>query len=90
MACGPAELGRSGGGAAHARVEAWSGLTAGLGYLLHAGRRRTAGRCLVFAGHVIELPGYFRICLTATDDMVDHSLPIFAHVIEQARSSLPA
>lgn len=44
----------------------------------------------VLAGHVIELPGYFRICLTATDDMVDRSLPIFARVIEQARSSLPA
>ena len=43
----------------------------------------------VLAGHVIELPGYFRICLTATDDMVDQSLPIFAHAIEQARSSLP-
>ena len=36
----------------------------------------------VLAGHVIELPGYFRICLTATDDMVDQSLPIFAHAIE--------
>lgn len=43
----------------------------------------------VLPGHVIELPGYFRICLTATDDMVEQSLPIFARVIEQARSSLP-
>nr|MDQ3764136.1 aminotransferase class I/II-fold pyridoxal phosphate-dependent enzyme [Actinomycetota bacterium] len=40
----------------------------------------------VLPGHVIELPGYFRISLTATDDMVEHSLPIFARVIEQARS----
>jgi aspartate aminotransferase len=44
----------------------------------------------VLAGHVIELPGYFRICLTATDDMVDQSLPIFAHAIEQTRGSSPA
>ena len=44
----------------------------------------------VLAGHVIELPGYFRICLTATDDMADQSLPIFAHVIKHARARLPA
>jgi aspartate aminotransferase len=41
----------------------------------------------VLPGHVIELPGYFRISLTATDEMVERSLPIFARVIEQARSS---
>lgn len=44
----------------------------------------------VLPGHVIELPGYFRISLTATDDMVEHSLPIFADAIHQARSSWPA
>ena len=43
----------------------------------------------VLPGHVIELPGYFRISLTATDEMVEQSLPIFARVIEQARSSSP-
>jgi aspartate aminotransferase len=44
----------------------------------------------VLPGHVIELPGYFRLSLTATDKIVEQSLPIFARVIEQARSSLPA
>jgi histidinol-phosphate/aromatic aminotransferase/cobyric acid decarboxylase-like protein len=31
-------------------------------------------------------PGYFRISLTATDEMVERSLPVFARAIEQARS----
>jgi aspartate aminotransferase len=41
----------------------------------------------VLPGQVIELPGYFRICLTATGEMVEQSLPIFAHALQQARSS---
>jgi aspartate aminotransferase len=39
---------------------------------------------IVLPGHVIELPGYFRISLTATDEMVERSLPVFARAIEQA------
>jgi aspartate aminotransferase len=42
----------------------------------------------VLPGHVIELPGYFRISLTATDEMVEQSLPIFARAIQQARSRM--
>ncbi|MDQ3765230.1 MAG: aminotransferase class I/II-fold pyridoxal phosphate-dependent enzyme [Actinomycetota bacterium] len=42
----------------------------------------------VLPGHVVDLPGYFRISLTATDEMVEQSLPIFARAIEQATSSL--
>jgi aspartate aminotransferase len=41
----------------------------------------------VLPGHVIELPGYFRISLTATDDMVEQSLPIFADAIRHTNSS---
>ncbi|HET9254738.1 MAG TPA: aminotransferase class I/II-fold pyridoxal phosphate-dependent enzyme [Pseudonocardiaceae bacterium] len=44
----------------------------------------------VLPGQVIELPGYFRISLTATDEMVEQSLPIFAEAIEHARSRWPA
>jgi aspartate aminotransferase len=40
----------------------------------------------VMPGHVVELPGYFRISLTATDEMVERSLPVFARAIERARS----
>jgi aspartate aminotransferase len=39
---------------------------------------------VVLPGHAVELPGYFRISLTATDDMVERSLPIFARAIERA------
>jgi aspartate aminotransferase len=38
---------------------------------------------LVMPGHVVELPGYFRISLTATDEMVERSLPVFARAIER-------
>ncbi len=41
---------------------------------------------VVLPGHVVELPGYFRISLTATDEMVERSLPVFARAIERARS----
>jgi aspartate aminotransferase len=41
---------------------------------------------LVLPGHVVELPGYFRISLTANDEMVDRSLPVFARAIERTRS----
>jgi aspartate aminotransferase len=37
---------------------------------------------LVLPGHVVELPGYFRISLTANDEMVQRSLPIFARAIQ--------
>jgi aspartate aminotransferase len=38
--------------------------------------RRLAGRnVLVLPGTVCEAPGYFRISLTATDDMIDRALP---------------
>ncbi|MDQ4009741.1 MAG: aminotransferase class I/II-fold pyridoxal phosphate-dependent enzyme [Actinomycetota bacterium] len=40
----------------------------------------------VLPGHVVELPGYFRISLTATDEMVERSLPVFARALEWARS----
>jgi aspartate aminotransferase len=41
---------------------------------------------LVLPGSVTELPGYFRISLTATDEMIERSLPGFAAAIEFARS----
>ena len=44
----------------------------------------------VLPGHVIELPGYFRISLTATDDMVEKALLIFADAIQRATSTMPA
>jgi aspartate aminotransferase len=46
--------------------------------------RLAAQNVFVLPGNVVDLPGYFRISLTATDEMVERSLPVFAEV---ARSS---
>jgi aspartate aminotransferase len=37
---------------------------------------------LVLPGSASEGPGYFRISLTATRDMIERSLPIFAEAVE--------
>jgi aspartate aminotransferase len=39
----------------------------------------------VLPGRIVELPGYFRISLTASDEMVERSLPGFAAAIEAAK-----
>lgn len=38
----------------------------------------------VLPGSTVELPGYFRISLTATDDMIERSLPGFAAAFKEA------
>jgi aspartate aminotransferase len=40
---------------------------------------------IAMPGSFLELPGYFRLSLTATDDMIERSLPGFARAIAQAR-----
>jgi aspartate aminotransferase len=37
-------------------------------------------------GRVLEIPDYFRICLTASDVMIERSLPIFAEVADTMRN----
>jgi aspartate aminotransferase len=37
-------------------------------------------------GRIFEMPGYFRISLTASDEMVERSLPGFAAALDEARS----
>jgi len=44
---------------------------------------------LVLPGSVTDLPGYFRISLTASDAMIERALPGFAWAIEHARSHEP-
>ncbi len=41
----------------------------------------------VLPGSAFELPGYFRISLTANDDMIERALPVFAGAIRPARRS---
>lgn len=50
---------------------------------------RVLARHNVFVGpgHIFELPGYFRISLTANDDMVSRALPGFAAALEAAKGS---
>lgn len=46
----------------------------------------------VLPGHIFETPGFFRICLTANDDMIERGLPGFRRAIERAgvRSAVAA
>nr|PZN63714.1 MAG: aminotransferase [Sphaerobacter thermophilus] len=44
----------------------------------------------VLPGASIEVPGYFRVSLTASDDMIDRALPGFAAAIAHARTHGPA
>ena len=46
----------------------------------------TRHRVLVLPGTVVEVPGWFRISLTASDEMVEAAIPRFAAAMEEARS----
>jgi aspartate aminotransferase len=48
-------------------------------------RRLRARKVLVLPGVAVDMPGYFRISLTATDEMVDRSLAVFGEVLAEAR-----
>jgi aspartate aminotransferase len=39
---------------------------------------------LVLPGSIVEVPGWFRISLTASDEMVERALPAFAAAFEEA------
>jgi aspartate aminotransferase len=43
-------------------------------------------RVLVLPGTIVEVPGWFRISLTATDEMVERGIPGFAAAYAEARS----
>jgi aspartate aminotransferase len=49
-------------------------------------RRLLAEKVVVLPGIAFEMPGWFRISLTATDDMVERSLPAFERAIKEARA----
>jgi aspartate aminotransferase len=40
---------------------------------------------LVLPGSIVELPGWFRMSLTASDDMVTAALPRFAAALDGSR-----
>ena len=41
----------------------------------------------VLPGRAVEMPGYIRLSLTATDAMIDRALPVFAAAIADAAHS---
>jgi aspartate aminotransferase len=44
----------------------------------------------VLPGALVELPGYFRISLTATDEMIDMAIPVFAAAMREIREASEA
>ena len=42
-------------------------------------------KVLVLPGAIVEVPGWFRICLTASDEMVEMGIPRFAAAMAEAR-----
>lgn len=43
----------------------------------------------VVPGRLLEMPGHFRLCLTATEEMVERSLPVFEDVFRSAVGRRP-
>jgi aspartate aminotransferase len=41
----------------------------------------------VLPGAVVELPGYFRISLTANDEMIERALPGFQAALQRANAA---
>ena len=52
-------------------------------------RTLAAQKVLVLPGVAVEMPGYFRISLTATDAMIDRALPILAEVRSGVAAAVP-
>ena len=52
-------------------------------------RTLAAQKVLVLPGSAVDMPGYFRISLTATDAMIDRALPVFAEVMSRLTASVP-
>ena len=47
-------------------------------------RRLAERQVLVLPGTIFEVPGYFRVSLTANNDMIDRALPVFRAVLDEA------
>ena len=52
-------------------------------------RTLAAQKVLVLPGVAVDMPGYFRISLTATDAMIDRALPVFAGVRSELAAGVP-
>jgi aspartate aminotransferase len=45
--------------------------------------RLARDKVVVLPGRAVEMPGYFRISLTATEAMIERALPVFAAAATQ-------
>jgi len=48
-------------------------------------RRLAQDKVLAMSGDMFEMPGYFRLSITATDDMVERAIPVFEKAISETR-----
>jgi aspartate aminotransferase len=48
-------------------------------------RRLAQDKVLAMSGDMFEMPGYFRLSITATDDMVERAIPVFEKAISEIR-----
>ena len=50
-------------------------------------RRLAKGKVLAMPGNMFEMPGYFRLSITATDEMVARAIPVFERAIREMSPS---
>jgi aspartate aminotransferase len=48
-------------------------------------QRLARDKVVVLPGRSVEMPGYVRLSLTATEEMIERSLPLFAAAMREAR-----
>jgi hypothetical protein len=49
--------------------------------------RLARDKVVVLPGRAVELPGYLRLSLTATEDMIERALPVFGAAIKELRAA---
>ena len=47
--------------------------------------RLARDKVVVLPGRAVEMPGYMRLSLTATDAMIERALPVFAAAMREVR-----
>jgi aspartate aminotransferase len=42
-------------------------------------------KVVAMSGDMFEMPGYFRLSITATDEMVERAIPVFEKALSETR-----
>jgi aspartate aminotransferase len=48
-------------------------------------RRLMEDKVVAMSGDMFEMPGYFRLSITATDEMVERAIPVFEKALSETR-----